>query len=293
MITKTTNINKIFVKLQRDYGITNLDESTVIEWSAEALQAINAVPYYENAITLLNVKGYQANIPNDLIQILQLAKYNQDINLDCLCKQPIYKNVDNNFTFEPLIEETSCEIQETDCCNIIYTVPDFNILENNFYYKNNFTIIRLSTNSFFNSNNCEQDNPYDTCYNEYQVINNVLRFSFKTGLVALSYHRFPLDENGYPLIPDTYAYTTAIEKYILYKLSERDFFNNIPNSVGKLQKYEKDWNKYCSQAASEMMIPRGVDEMQNLSEMWLKPIQTTRNYYSFFKNQGREQQLKH
>ena len=291
---KYTTINRIFTKLNRDFGITNLDESVVVEWTAEALSAINAMPYYENVVKFFNVKNYQVDLPNDYVNIVQIAKCTTCDDLDCLCPQNIFENLDNNLPIEHKSYDKSCEIEKekNNCEDIIFIPPNLDLWFSTNFYKQNFEVVRLTTNSFFNSSHCK-NNPYSSCVNEYNIFNNVIRFSFKEGVIALSYIRIPLDEQGYPLIPDTYAYTTAIEKYILYKLSERDFYKGVNGSVQRMQKFEKDWNKYCSQASSEMMIPNTIDKMQNIAEMWLKPIQSARSYYSFSSNLAREQKLKH
>lgn len=280
---KFTNINRIFAKLQRDYGSLNLNEADVIEWAGEALSAINAIPNFEKVTKFFYIKNYQIKLPIELTNIVQIIRLNNSKKSLCNCINEMAKDEDIVITSDTTIAT------EKDYIDIV-----FNDLPNLWYSYNNYNydVVRLNSSTFNTSFECT-NSIGGNCDYEYTIINGeYLRFNFTDTSIAMSYNRILLDSNGYPLIPDTFAYTNAITKYIIYKMSERKFFSGDPNSIQMVQKSERDWNHYCSQAASESMIPSSIDEMQNFAEMWKKPIQG-RPYYTLFQTLGREQNTKH
>ena len=55
---KYTSINRILDKLRRDLGIDDLSETDVIEWAGEALEAIDAVTQFEDALSFIEVNNF-------------------------------------------------------------------------------------------------------------------------------------------------------------------------------------------------------------------------------------------
>ncbi len=286
-----TTLDKIFTKFQRDYGYSDLNEADVIEWAAEALGAINAIPNLEEVVKFFQVKNYQIKLPNELTKIQQIIKINNSVSSLCNCLTELSKEdeIITTYSEPPTDTENTCDIKEKNCNTIIFSnLPSMWYSYHGFDYD----VIKLSTSTFKRSYDCTKNGNF-SCNYEYTIINGeYIRFNFTDSEIALSYYKMPLDNNGFPLIPDTYAYSNAIVKYIMYKLMERRFYSGEPNSVQKYEKAERDWNKYCSQAASESMIPKGIDEMENLTQMWLRPIQG-RSYNNLSTTLGKEQKLKH
>jgi len=284
---KFTTINTIFTKLQRDFNYTNLNEADVVEWAGEALSAINAVPAMETVTKFFTVTNYQITLPSDIISLNQIIVLkNKDISSVCDCINNLKKKGDINICSadKKIIKNN---LGDKECFSTIFVVSDTNWYQNFLY-----DVVRLSTSTFSSSYDCT-DKINTTCKYEYTIINGqYLRFNFTDFSIAISYNRIPLDENGYPLIPDNYSYITAITMYIIYKMALRRFYAGETNSNVQLQKAEIDWNKYCSQAASQAMIPKSIDEMENFAQAWLKPY-NARSYYTLFSKQNEIQKLKH
>lgn len=185
-----------------------------------------------------------------------------------------------------VLDMSGNRIANLDYANYFYTPTPYNMWCSCDTYRNRFTPIRLSTHSFFDNLVCQEENSnkiYDNCKDEYTLFDNVLKLSFEEGLIAVAYNKQILDnETGYPLIPDTYSYTTAVTKYITYKISEREFYNGRQGSSNRLQKAEQDWHWYCKQAGNELFIPNGIDEYQNLLEQRQYLLPKQNHYYGFF-----------
>jgi len=302
-----TSVNRILSKLRRDLGESNLHESDVIEWTGEALDAIGAVTMLEEKVAFIEVVDFEVDLPPNTDSIIQVAINNEWVEGETNeCCAPIE------------VAETFCEDGVADDCDTvpcedskcilvddtgtpIYTKdlyeykPNINVIAEYFnwvsseYYVSKWTAVRLKDHSFFNSVVC-RENDYQDIYqnskNEYTVIGhkNKLRFSFKTGYVAIAYTTPILDENGYPMIPDHYSFTTAVTKYITMKIMERAWYSGREGYDRKVVKSEKDWQWYCKQAGNRAMMPRGVDEYQNMLDMSSYLLPRVHRYNQFFRD---------
>jgi len=272
-----TNIHTIFTKLYRDYNLVNLDEATVVEWVAEALSAIHAVPDLEQVVKFFAIKNYQVKIPCDLVEINQIItlRHGPDVcrNLTALCSEK------PEYFIRKSTEENTCEDTANKSCTDI--VIRFTPETKKVLGIGDYRTVRKSSSTFASMSDCS-DNYQHGCDLEYTVIKGeILRFNFTDAIIAMSYMMLPIDDEGYPLIPNDYSHITAVTKYIVYKYLEKQYYfsNDIP--INKYQFAKKEWEDYCGQAASASMIPSGVDSMENLAQMWLKPIYG-RDYESLF-----------
>lgn len=288
------SLNSIFAKLIRDLN-NEFDEDAVIEWSGEALEFIGAIGAYEEAVAFREVKNHQFELPSGLHKIIQIARNNSyTCTPEKICE------------VIPAVTETACITPNSDGvwldCNgspivaydIAYYRPffdlrmDFNGWSNTAIYRDNFTPVRLTTNSFFNSIVLPEDNThlYKPSTDEYTIIQgSVVRTSFKDGQVALAYHRQVRDkETGYPMIPDNISYKTAIVKYITMKTFEKEFYAGREGAQGKMVKAEQDWHWYCLQAGNAEKMPNGIDEHQNMLDQRKRLVLNNNKYYGFFGN---------
>lgn len=302
-----TSVNRIMAKLMREFGLDGINESDVVEWSAEALEFIGAAKQYEEAVAVMEVENYQVNLPSNFHAIIQLAKNN------CFCKEAkertglcpnvmlrnstveedVVNPLDTPKAYHPIIlDENGMPLNDYE---LAYYRPYYDI--NTIYagwigstvYKTCFTPIRLSTQTI-SSLVCEEldmGRKYSNCRDEYTIIQGkVLRFSFKEGQVAMAYLRQPLDEDGFPMIPDHVSYTTAITKYVILKACEKEFYSGREGAAQRLQKAESDWQWYCRQAKNKGMAIDTVDEMENLLHQRGYLIPRTSEYNSFFGRLG-------
>ena len=96
--------------------------------------------------------------------------------------------------------------------------------------------------------------------------------------------RNPLDSEGLPMIPDNISFTNAIVAYIILKIMKREFYSGKEGSSNKMQVAEQDWQWYCKQASNKSLIPKGIDELQNLVEQTNYLIPRRNSYHNYFGN---------
>ena len=291
---KQVSINRIFTKIKRDLGRSELPEQDVIEWAGEALEAIGAVPAYEQAVVFLEVSNYQASLPSNIHMIIQVAKNNlwSEEDKKCFCPNDI-TDMPGQCTVTVSTEEGESETVDPCECEdwgLDEYVPnfaaayEFGVWTGSNLYRSTYSPVRLAEHSFMGTLVCEQDPQlYDNVFDEYTIVNgDTLRFSFETGSVAVAYYRQPLDEDGYPKIPDHYSYVTAVTKYITMMLMQVDFYSGRQGAQARYQKAEQDWLIYCNQAGNHALMIKGVDEHQNWLDQTQHFIPKLKRYYGFF-----------
>jgi hypothetical protein len=285
-----TTLDRILAKLYRDLGLEDISETDVIEWTGEALEAIGAITLYEEAIACVEVKNHQADLPIGLHSIIQIAKNNRwsPTEENNICPQDFIEEVEEETITCPVVLD--CKGAPLLGVEITYYRPYFDLQyeyygwSNSSYYKENYTPVKLSNHTFFNTLVCAEDmNLYQSCVDEYTIAEDTAKFSFKEGSVVIAYHRQKTDPaTGYPMIPDDYSVITAITMYITMKYMSRLWYLGREGYSDKVQKAESDWHWYCKQAGNNLMIPYGIDEHQKMLEGRNNLIPNHNKYYGYF-----------
>jgi len=300
-----TTVNRIFSKISRDLGIDDFSEVDAVEWAGEALEAIDAVTMLEECVEFVEVKNHSVQLPKFTNSIVQIAMHNGDYSTvtpaeiveslcestataeDCSCAEGLTsKYIPVDKTGYPIFDEDVYEWQpniNVQAEYVNWTACDL--------YKNTWTPVRLADHSFFNSIVCQEkdsDKLYSNSMSEYTIVgDNTLRFSFQDGYVAISYNRQKLDENMHPMIPDHYAYVTAVTMYITMKLMGRMWYAGREGYEKRFLKAEVDWQWYCKQAGNRALMPKGIDQFQNMLDQSQYLIPRMHRYNQFFKDLGR------
>jgi hypothetical protein len=303
-----TTVNRIFSKLSRDLGIDDFSESDAVEWAGEALEAIDAVTMLEECVEFCEVRNHMAELPKYTHSVIQIAQHigtdltavtpaaisqsiceaSTSFNSDCPCDTITAKYIPVDATGYPIFDADVYEWQPN--VNVQAEFKDW--AASDLY--NTWLPVRLADHSFFNSVVCTEPNS-DTLYtnssSEYTIVgDSTLRFSFKTGYIAIAYNRQKLDENMYPMIPDHYAYVTAVTMYITMKMMARMWYMGREGYERRMQKAEADWQWYCKQAGNRGLMPHGIDQHQNMLDQRQYLLPKMFRYNQFFKDLGRPEQ---
>lgn len=307
-------VDTILSKYLRDFRGNELNEDDAIEWIGEALGHMKMATLSEEAIAFLEVKNYQATLPNGLHYIIQVAKNNAWTPTEKVTCTP-----------QAIITELVPETPQTNCgCSTCCSTPanDMVLLdcqgdliadpEVGYYrpyfdlqyeylgwvhsksFRTKFTPVRLANHTFFNTLVC-QNVASDGLYNntnyladEYTIVEDQLRFSFKEGLVAVAYLRSKVDlETGYPLVPDDESAKAAITYYLGWKVKEREAWNHREGAMQIAQVAEARWLKYIKQFRNKAKMPWGTDEYEDLMEQGNYLLPRNKRYYGFFGKLGR------
>jgi len=288
-----TNIERILSKFKRELKTASLDEGDAIEWIGEAMEFLTVAKTLENLMEYKEVVNYHCDIPDNTVSILQIAKDKDYVDTQINYCQDEAETEDTTSTGE----NPYCS-GDTHPANLAgYPVPldcqgnflmdvdvsyfrPFTDLE--YWYdigglgidkSSRFTPVRLTNKMFFSEpviDTMYRDTPY-----EYSIIERKkLRFNFKDGWVLVAFKSLPLDERGYPLIPDNISYITAITYYIKWRIAEYHFWNGREHFSTIVEKMDKQWRYYAGQAKNSEKMPT-VDELENISRYTKQPIKDT------------------
>ena len=121
----------------------------------------------------------------------------------------------------------------------------------------------------------------------YQINDDYIFPNFSDGKVLISYKALPVDDRGYPMIPDDVKFKSAVSSHIAWRIGFiRWISGKIPGAVYQKLEQDRDW--YLGAAQTRDKMP-GLDMAENLKNSWTRLIPKLQNHRSGFKNIGDEE----
>lgn len=223
MIHKFKSSKSLIAGLYRDLGSnTELNESDLLEWFAEALSLIGSYPQLNEIPTILTLSNHRVSLPCDFVYLKDIT--HQGIPLSWSVKSAV-----NNYN-----------------CPECNTIPKC-CTENNFY-----------------------------------IQDGILNSSIESGDICIIYLGVPIDDEGYPLVPDNIYFDKALKSYVTYMLDRQLFRRGMmPEAV--FVRSEKDWLFYVNSARGSANMPDAA-KMERLKNVWVRLIPNQNGYKSNFQN---------
>ena len=124
----------------------------------------------------------------------------------------------------------------------------------------------------------------------YSVQGGIIYTSAEDTVVELSYQAIPIDEEGFPMIPDNSSFIRALELFI-----KKQWFT-VLFDLGKintavLQNTQQEYAWAVGQCQSDLIRPT-IDQIQSITNMWTTLIQRNNEHYNSFSRLGTKEQLK-
>ncbi len=227
---KTISVKSIIAKVYRDLQLKDEEQfMDIIEWAAEALDHIHVYPQYESKAICFEVDSYKTELPCDFVALDQIA--HGGVNM----------RASNN----------SFGIQGNNPPAGVYYTP----------YSYNQAKIE---NAIFVDPN---DSTYFRPGYSFKIENGWLKTSFNEGQIDMVYIAQPMDEEGYPLVPDHASFREALYWYIVYK----SIYSKYLQGQISENAYQDAWNKwqwYCNQAGAEALMP-DLTTLDNIKRSFL------------------------
>lgn len=297
MVYKQVSSKAVIAKVLSDLDIQeeNTRETDMQEWIGEALEKIGAFPTFNIKITgkegleFLEVADYQVKLPDDLISIIGVqfssSKNGQFIPLRYGTGTYGYRggstNGSNNTGVTPTTEIVTAAM---DLYNWTYEQALEEI--------NNDPILRsklgtyLSETDFVNYKNRNRDDLYTDQY-VYYINNNYIKLNIRSGYLMLAYQAMPVDEEGYPMVPNDASFFEALYWYITMKLLyPRWQQGSIRDAV--YYDARSNWNYYCNQSYGKAMMP-SADKLESLKNKWLQLYPDINDFNHNFSGTGNQQ----
>lgn len=267
MLPKYVSSQEIIRNVIRNNKYSSLEFSWTdgIEWAAEALDLIGAKLSYQPKLAAITIDNFRGELPCDLHNITQVA------GLTPGCVQFQMKSSTDNF--HSVFTNTTCTtstVNSVDYVAPITTDEDGNPAFN-FNSGGSFTVNKQLVGG---TNDCVEAT--------YTVNDNFIFTSFKdTNKVLMAYDAFPIDNDGFPLVPDNIKFKKAVEAYITMRV---DFILWRQGDLDeKIYNYsEKEWLWYVGAAYTAGVSPN-VDTMESIKNMTLRLIPKINRHAEGFK----------
>lgn len=150
----------------------------------------------------------------------------------------------------------------------------------------NTVAFRYTTDSFHLS-----DDKPETSDLTYKIQGNIIFTSpLREGPIEIAYKAIPMDEDGYPALPDNNTYLRALEAYI-----KKQWFT-IQFDMGKInqqamQKADQDYAWAVGACQSSLIVP-SIDQLQSITNMWNTLIPRHNHHREGFINMGSQEHLR-
>lgn len=155
-----------------------------------------------------------------------------------------------------------------------------------------FTAMRYSTDAYHHWK-CGQSQDHACVSDMTYTINDDYIFpNFEEGKILVSYMAIPVDDRGYPRIPDDVKFKEAVSSHIKWRLGFiRWMSGKIPGAVYQKLEQDRDW--YIGAAQTRDKMP-SMDMMESIKNNWLRLIPKINQHADGFSSAGSpEQRISH
>lgn len=147
--------------------------------------------------------------------------------------------------------------------------------------------LRLSSNVYRNLIDHTNVDYYAISENTYSLNRDYIHTNFENGTVYIAASVMPVDENGYPLIPNDIKIKEFLYYHILWKIAENMMLAGNMD-MGKLGYLQQQRAFYAGAATRSAIIP-SVDEMETIKNMMVRLIKDPLAHSKFFDNVGHQE----
>ncbi len=223
-----------------------------IAWSVDAVELIGAPMAYQPRQALIKIENYRGMIPCYVHSIEQVAG-----SFDgCI---PFAMTTDTN-SFHSVMNcsDTTINPNLIDLANITTntnTQPIGQDISGNPMYKFNNGVMSLPETITDNSNRANN-------FAKYTLSDSYIFTNYPDGYVFIACKAFPIDNEGFPLIPDNRRFKEAVKSFIRFKI---DYILWRTGEIDeRMFKYsETEWLFYCPSASNAAKMP-SKDNLQAL-----------------------------
>lgn len=283
--TEFKSCKNLFARLSRTFrtliDANIVDDNDFYGYVSEVIKTLGISAYQEND-EVLKIENGKVKLPcnfKSLHAAYKCGKFEIGKNERHLQNISVFEN---DITCSTVIRNTrNCEL-ECKGDKVIERVEIKQYVNDNDYlhgwYKNPI-LLKLSPNvKQFCSDKCLNIGCKN--FDEINIDNGYILTNFKEGTIYIQYYGFPLDIDGYPMIPDEQVIEKACEWYITYNIFMNAWLvDDLTNAQNKWQVANQEYEKYMAEA-------RFLNKLPSFSTM-VNSIRRKRsiNAVSFFSQQ--------
>lgn len=151
-----------------------------------------------------------------------------------------------------------------------------------------YTAMRYTTDSFHHWRCGFSDDHSCNSDLTYAINDDYLFPNFEEGKVLVSYMALPMDERGYPRIPDDVKFKEAVAAHIKWRLGFIKWMSGkLPGPVYQKLEQDRDW--YIGAAQSRDKMP-SIDMAESIKNNWLRLIPKINQHADGHKSAGSAEQ---
>jgi|688.fasta_scaffold52678_6 hypothetical protein len=254
-----------------DLKAQDFNLGTMLEWAGEALDLIGCPYSLVHKLACIDIVDNRGVLPCDLHEIRQMST---------LLPNGIQMQMRvANGTFHPIFIKQGGEIGYVDNQTPITTDSNGNPVFNIYNYD-----IALNRNTVAGSYPGFADITYT-------VNDNYIYTSFKDGAkVLISYWAFPVDDDGFPLIPDNEKFKSYVTWHLLMKTYYRQWIKGkVSDSVFRHSETERAF--YAGAATTSGLMPT-IDTMESWKGQYMHLIPRLNEHNTMFSTLGNQEFLR-
>tara|TARA_R110000868_G_C10833015_1_gene759521 strand:+ start:282 stop:1142 length:861 start_codon:yes stop_codon:yes gene_type:complete len=264
MVSSQTVIRRVL----RDSGIEEdfawLDAT---EWIVEVLDLIDCPKSFVNDLEIVTVSDYKATLPCGYRDMIQCSG-------SLTGKGWFPMNYSTN-TFHPTTDYSKVNKQAggtnissyTTWNNIPITIGQpisYDAQGNPVFQFGQYTTYSLDKFSYM------PIIPAKESWGTYKLGDGVVHTNFQEGFLYLAFKKYPVDCDGFPLIPDHESFKQALQWHVQYKVDYKKWrMKEIDDKTFQYSEQQRLW--YVAQAATKGKMPN-LDEMESWKNMLRQPI---------------------
>jgi hypothetical protein len=289
MIYKYTSVKRVIAKVFTDLDLKEGDHrvTDMIEYAGEAIMKIGAFPVLTTKVTgkggkpLLEIIDYQTKLPCDVTTINQVAYSASETG-------PFYPMTYAAGSFDDQVPNTTVSTVTTQVVSDASVVNLAMTLYGDTYVQ---ALERINTNPstreqleglLYSASLASSDRDTVSLSDSYTyvVVGNYIKTNLRTGYLMVSYQAIPVDNEGYPMIPDNESFEEAIYWYINMKLTYPEWkMGRVRDAV--YYDAKSSWNFYRKQAYATALMPN-VDQLESIKNAWLRLVPEIDEHSTFF-----------
>ena len=257
------SIQTMIAKIIRDCRLKDATfAEDMLEWIPSAMGELQTNLTLSPTSELVQVIFHKAPMPNGLQAILSVTHGGHRM---------AYANPDQDINY--------AKIQQGN------VMPGSVFLSQN---KDTENVMDLESASILNSSYMEStlqpvDNAGQGGQYWYRDLPDCIETSLSNGMIRVNFMQIPMDEEGFPLIPDNENYKEAIYYKIRQKLIEAGY----PDSVLKWEVCMQLFEKYAGRALGEIRYP-STDRIEAMNRTLTRLLPPSNYYENFSDNRSQE-----
>jgi hypothetical protein len=295
MIYKYTSSKTVIAKVFADLNLQEAVHRTsdFQEWIGEGLEKIGAVTQYivktagKEGEPLLVLDNYQAQLPFDFDKLIQVGYSSNSTGPF----SPM-RYATGSFDFNRTLTDSTVydsTIGDTQLVQLVMSLYDLDYTSALTKINTEPALRQLLTSLVTSTSLTEELEGGTNFTNDltFVITNNYIKTNISTGYILMSYLATAIDQEGYPMIPESESFKEALYWYINMKLMYPEWaYGRIRDAVYYHAEFK--WNFYRKQAYAEGLLP-DAEKLEMIKRTWLRLVPSLDEHSTFFSTMGQSE----